>query len=320
MKYSIIIAMMFINCINSFPLPLEYIHNCKNFKNYKGQRSPIVLNCLNEKDDVVDANVVYANVVDANVVDANVVDDVVDANIVHANVVHANDVANANPNVVDVNSVVEYFNDPRIHNMGNVGFGGWVHAQLAPYATKMIDNIRYDGNDIRALVIDRYNLYYKNKYNKCPKIIDLCCGIGISTMANQTGIDTSYQMIDKAKSIKDSKNYHLRKGKKLFTKFKTGNAENYGKNKQFDCSTIMFALHEMPQSAHKKIIQNCFRISRDNVLFVDISPDYNPSQIMIAGEPYLLDYLANFDNLMKTFGFSYIELVPGHVRVWFYNF
>lgn len=273
---------MYVKCIVSFPLPLDYIHNCKNFKNYKGTRSPIVTNCLSEKDDVVDAN------------------DLVD--------------------VVNSNDVVEYFNDPRIHNMGNIGFGGWVHAQLAPYATKMIDNIRYDGIDIRKMVVNKYTTYYKNKYNKCPKIIDLCCGIGISTMANQTGIDTSYQMINKAKSIRDSKNYHLRRGRKLFTKFKTGNAENYGKNKQFDCSTIMFALHEMPQSAHKKIIQNCFRISRDNVVFVDISPDYNPSEIMIAGEPYLLDYLANFDNLMKTFGFSYIELVPGHVRVWFYTF
>ena len=219
-----------------------------------------------------------------------------------------------------VSNDLEYYNDPRIHNMGNIGIGGWIHAQFAPYATKMIDNIRYDGIDIRKMVVNKYTTYYKNKYNKCPKIIDLCCGIGISTMANQTGIDTSPQMISKAKSLRNSKNYHLRRGKKLLTKYKLGNAENYGKYKEFDCSTIMFSLHEMPEIAHKKVIQNCFRISKDNVLFVDISPNYNPSKIMLSGEPYLLDYLANFDGLMKSFGFQYVEIVPNHVRVWFYTF
>ncbi len=80
----------------------------------------------------------------------------------------------------------------------------------------------------------------------------MCCGNEISTMANQTGFDTSYQMINKAKSIRDSKNYHLRRGRKLFTKFKTGNAENYDKNKQFNCSTIIFELDEKTKSGDKK--------------------------------------------------------------------
>ena len=214
----------------------------------------------------------------------------------------------------------KYYYDNRIHNMGNIGFGGWIHAQFASYATKLIDYIVYDGDDIRSFVNKEYNNYFYDKYNKCPKIIDLCCGVGMSTVINQTGIDTSKQMINKAKSIIYSKNLHLRKGKKLFTKFKFGNAENYGETKDYDCSTIMFALHEMPHEAHKKIIENCFRITRKNIIYVDISPNYTPSKMMLSGEPYLLDYLANFDDLMISFGFKSYEIIPNHVRVWYYTF
>ena len=282
-NYSINLIMLIIFKTNAFSIMNKY-----NFKNYYQQRSFILLSGLDKSNKLIE-NIQTKNR-----------DDIF-------------------TNHIFTNDINEYYNDPRIHNMGNIGIGGWVHAQLAPYATKLIDNIRYDGNDIRKMVIDIYTSYHKKKFNKNPKIIDLCCGIGISTMANQTGIDTSPQMIDKAISIRNSRNFHLRKDKKLFTKFNIGNAEHYGYDNEFDCSTIMFSLHEMPEYAHKKIIENCFRISRKNIIFVDISPNYNPSEIMIAGEPYLLDYLTNFNNLMKSFGFKYIELVPGHVTLWFYN-
>jgi SAM-dependent methyltransferase len=214
----------------------------------------------------------------------------------------------------------EYYNDPRIHNMGNIGIGGWFHAEISPFVTKIIDIIRYNNNDIRKLLIKNYISFYKNEFGKNPKILDLCCGIGVSTESNQTGIDTSSQMIEKAKKIRNSKNYHLHKGKKLFTKFKIGNAENFGNNKEYDCTTIMFALHEMPHEAHIKVIENCFRITRNNIIFMDISPSYNPSEIMISGEPYLNDYLLNFDKLMEEYEFNNIEIIEDHVRLWYYTF
>ena len=300
MNFLISILTIIIIHINAFSIPPDYIYNCKHFKNYKKTRASVLVNCIHENN--VNTNIENFDNIKSDLV---VKSGIRDSSIIEDNIIY---------------NKAEYYNDPRIHNMGNTGIGGWLHAQFALYATKMIDNIRYDGIDIRKLIVDKYTTYYKNKYNKCPKIIDLCCGIGISTVPNQTGIDTSIQMINKAKSVRNSKNYHLRCGRKLFTKYKIGNAENYGKYKEFDCATIMFSLHEMPESAHKKIIKNCFRISRDNVLFVDISPNYNPSKIMLSGEPYLLDYLANFDKLMKSFGFQYVEIVPNHVRVWFYNF
>ena len=214
---------------------------------------------------------------------------------------------------------IKYFNDPRIHNMGNIGFGGWVHAQLAPYATKYIDNIRYGGTDIRGMLIKNYQNYYKNEYNSHPKMIDMCCGIGISTMINQTGIDTSIQMINKAKSLRNNKNIHMRKNRKIHTKFKLGNAENYGKYNEYHCSTIMFALHEMPLDAQQKVINNCLRISSNNVLIMDISPTYQPSDIMISGEPYLYKYLNNINSLMKFYKFNSIEVIPNHVKLWYYS-
>lgn len=211
-----------------------------------------------------------------------------------------------------------YYFDNRIHNIGNIGFGGWFHAQVSPFATKIIDKIRYDGIDIREQVIKNYENEFIKEINRKPKILDMCCGVGTSTLINQTGIDTSRQMINRAKSIRNSKNLHMRNGRKIHTKYKIGNAEFYGKNKEFDCVSIMFAMHEMPSYAHINIIKNCKRISKYNIIVVDISPNYEPSDIMLAGEPYLINYLKNFDDFMKSEEFKYLELINNHVRVWFY--
>jgi hypothetical protein len=48
----------------------------------------------------------------------------------------------------------EYWHDKRIHSLGNIGFGGAVHAALAPLSTKLIDVLAYNGTDIRQLVSD----------------------------------------------------------------------------------------------------------------------------------------------------------------------
>lgn len=46
----------------------------------------------------------------------------------------------------------EYWNNPRIHTLGNIGFWGAVHAALAPLSTHIIDNVAYQGCDIRLKV------------------------------------------------------------------------------------------------------------------------------------------------------------------------
>ena len=53
---------------------------------------------------------------------------------------------------IDNENNLEYWNDCRIHTLGNVGFWGGVHAILAPLSTRMIDMVAYNGTDVRYLV------------------------------------------------------------------------------------------------------------------------------------------------------------------------
>ena len=46
----------------------------------------------------------------------------------------------------------EYWFDERIHTLGNHGFGGAIHAALAPLSTKIIDLAAYRGEDVRLKV------------------------------------------------------------------------------------------------------------------------------------------------------------------------
>ena len=215
-------------------------------------------------------------------------------------------------NIVSVFSKpIKYYYDPRIHNFGNIGLGGKIHSIVAPYATKIIDNTCYNSIDIRQEILTKYNNKFYEKNNKFPLIIDLCCGTGTSTYINQLGIDTSKEMIERAKIIQTSK--------KPNTIFTIGNAENFGKPKQFNTATIMFAFHEMPNYAHNKIIINAKRITTDDIIIIDISPNYKPSKIMLTGEPYLLNYKSTISDILKKHNFSYVEYIPNHVGFWYYN-
>ena len=202
----------------------------------------------------------------------------------------------------------KYYYDVRIHNFGNIGLGGKIHSLLAPYATTMIDNKCYKSVNIRQLILSKYNQEFYKKHEKLPKLIDLCCGTGTSTCINQLGIDTSEVMISKAQTLA-----------KAQTQFLKGNAENYGQEGEFDTATIMFAFHEMPNYAHHKIIKNAKKITKHDILIVDISPNYNPSKLMLSGEPYLLNYKATIQELLMQHKFKYLEYIPNHVGLWVYS-
>ena len=51
--------------------------------------------------------------------------------------------------ILSVLSSVPYYYNPKIHSLGNVGFGGKIHAFTAPFARRMIDHISYKGVNIR---------------------------------------------------------------------------------------------------------------------------------------------------------------------------
>ena len=190
-----------------------------------------------------------------------------------------------------------YYFDPRIHTFGNHGVLGKFHAKIAPYFTKAIDMSVY-GTDVRKNTFDKY---------RGKDILDFGCGTGFSTAESMgsVGIDTSKEMIEEA-----VKQFPMKT-------FEYGHAEYYEPEKSFDVVTAMFLMHEVPQFARKRIINNACSIASEAVVILDIAPEYKPSTLMLAGEPYLPDYLKNIRSDLEDFEEE--VLVPGHVHMWTKN-
>jgi len=104
--------------------------------------------------------------------------------------------------------------------------------------------------------------------------------------------------------------------------FEEGNAETWGETGSCDVATVMFGMHEMPADARRRVIRNALRIARRKVLIVDIWPGFTPSPMMLSGEPFVLDYLANIESDIddshdpKTWDLERFDAVDEHVRVW----
>lgn len=188
---------------------------------------------------------------------------------------------------------IPYWDDPRVHSFGN---NNWISAVAAPIATKIIDMKAYDGVDLRKQILKDISI--------SESVCDLCCGVGTSTVAWGTGVDTSnaFLTMAKLKSIGNS------------SRFVRGNAEDFGEKDSFDVVTCFFATHEMPRTARRKIIANAKRIARKRVIFVDIDPKYEPSEAMLNGEPYVQEYRRNIDIDLK---YAKKEImVENHVAKW----
>ena len=193
-----------------------------------------------------------------------------------------------------------YYYDRRIHNLGNIGFPGKIHAESALLSTRIIDKLRYNNTNIREEIMKEY---------KNDNVLDLCCGIGVSTMNNSIGIDTSPEMLKVARRINMRKNTNKQ--------FYLANAENYKPEQDFDVVSCMFAFHEMPEYAHNRIIENALKIAKREVIIVDIASDYEPKEVMLSGEPYLLKYMSSIDNTLNYFN-KYIY-IDKHVNIWKYR-
>ena len=157
-----------------------------------------------------------------------------------------------------------YYYDSRIHNFGNRGIKGKIHAELAYLSTKIIDKVRYDGRDIRSEIMGEY---------QDSSVLDFCCGIGISTPPLGMGIDTSSEMLGVAKRTYPNKVFYQ------------GNAETFSPDTRMDIVSCMFGFHEMPREAHLKIIENAIQIAQKEIIIVDIASNYEPKEIMLSGEP-----------------------------------
>jgi len=175
---------------------------------------------------------------------------------------------------------------------------GKVHAEIAPLFIEFTERAIYDDH-IRQRVIEELG---ENK-----SILDIGCGVGISTSnaKGSLGIDTSMPMLEKARGLFPNKSFAL------------GNGEHWDCDKGFDAVTTMFCFHEIPQQSRKHLIAKCLKYARETVVIVDISPNYKPNQHMLAGEPYLPDYLENICEDLADF--EETVLVNDHVHSWTFH-
>jgi ubiquinone/menaquinone biosynthesis C-methylase UbiE len=83
-----------------------------------------------------------------------------------------------------------------------------------------------------------------------------------------------------------------------------------------------YGFHEIPFVGRYKILREDRRLLREGATLavVDILPSYHPSDMMLAGEPYILECKKHIqDQLRSIRGFAnvrYDEVVPGHIGVW----
>tara|TARA_B100001094_G_C17818537_1_gene617319 strand:- start:36 stop:254 length:219 start_codon:yes stop_codon:yes gene_type:complete len=67
----------------------------------------------------------------------------------------------------------------------------------------------------------------------------------------------------------------------------------------------------------KKLILKLLKIAEKEVIIIDIASNYEPKQIMLSGEPYLLDYLDNIDKTLQDF--TKTVYIDKHVNIWKYS-
>ena len=245
---------------------------------------------------------------------------------------------------------VKYNYDPRIHTLGNVGVGGMVHSLLAAPFTWLLDQVAYDGRDVRfetAIFITK-QIKSVGGYpdeNSVIKILDVGCGVGISTLSlakaiylerpelkvEIVGIDSSSEMLFHTHLYKLFWNNIFKSNSTI--NFICDDIENYYHNTSngFDFIFCSLMFHEIPENYWKKIFCNFKRNLSTNknfgleksIVILDIHPSYIPSKEMLEGEPFIFEYLSNFDKQFKTnFGYGKVkrkDIIEDRLTRWVYK-
>lgn len=229
-----------------------------------------------------------------------------------------------------------YWFNPKIHTFGNTGVLGGLHAAVAPFVTMLIDNAAYDGDNVRDKIAKQLRTIVGKEG---ANVVDLCCGVGISTRALRKafsdantiiGVDTSKEMIAMAEVLsadnlvsKAFSSHPPNHDGGCDASYTIGNAELTNlPDASFDLVTIMYAFHEAPYLGRYRMLREGHRLLAPGgtLAVIDISPKYQPSPTMLAGEPYVLEYKKNIHSqMMNVQGFEsseYSEAVEGHVGKW----
>lgn len=200
----------------------------------------------------------------------------------------------------------QYWADPRMHGFGNQdSLGAKFHAFVAPAFTYMLDQFAYHGINVRQAAWRLVEA--ARKAGGAPDVtraVDLGTGTGFTARAlldffdaaKIVGLDTSEDMLKVAR--------HLNQVYNTGIDYKLANAEKTGlPSSKFDVAVASFVFHECPREARLKILEEGLRLLRPGgtLAVLDIHTDYEPSQFMLPGEPYIRGYLDNFEDDARVF-------------------
>lgn len=204
---------------------------------------------------------------------------------------------------------------PSIHNMGNVGLSGRLHAALASGATRIIDSVAYGGRNMRRDLAEELGCRFTPA---TTRVVEVGCGVGTLTrelikqgFSKLTAVDTSAAMITRAMHENpDGAAWRVLNGVDVPVVFDPQ-----------DLAIVSMVMHELPVSAHYELMGALVDATAPGgeVWVVDISPSYQPSSMMLSGEPYVLEYLRTFQGTMREIAsapglqLSEKELIDGHV-------
>jgi len=201
---------------------------------------------------------------------------------------------------------------PRIHNLGNVGYWGSVHASGAQFVTDLIDVVAYGGKNMRKELAEGMATLFPATH----KVLEVGCGVGTLTQHLAShfdfveAVDTSEEMLEVARKREHKGVTYSKKNGADVTDL------------DFDIAVCCMVFHELPKVAHVAILHSLIAATTGDVLIVDIDPSYTPSFMMLAGEPYVPSYLEHIENTIsevceeKGCWYDTFSIVEGHVRGW----
>jgi phospholipid N-methyltransferase len=199
---------------------------------------------------------------------------------------------------------------PSIHNLGNTGVLGRLHAEWAERVTRLIDKSAYSGRNMRSEVAE-------GMASVCSgELIEIGCGVGTLTRElvktgafRVSAMDTSVEMINEARRTVPGAAFWVENGADVLKH--TANVV-----------VMCMVLHELPKAAHDEILGSMLLAATEEVWLVDIDPSYQPSSPMLAGEPYVPSYLKEIEGTIAGCAEAHgkkmdtFEIIPGHVRGW----